>query len=706
MSKIDLDPITSGYNLSKINANFQKVEDELNNKVLYRNPPAGEPNSMSSNLDMNSRSILNASKISSNVLELGGVQVVPTNLAVDPYNGTREALRRSYAEAGYNLVSGSFEVGGTLVGASDVLLHEASGKAFSGPVGVVTPGTDPMGGGFVDRSLVVGATVAISVPNFDKNVSHRFLLNGTPYVYDETVTGIPDGPNVVSGAYYFVVNGDAFKKVYADRGVYHINQLGHVFGENAAPFVLAAAQFARQVEITGWEMILDGGFELSIPIYGKGAIKQSSGDNGVVIVTGGGLYGGVTIDCQNSDKKRSLAFKKGSASPFVDNVSVKNINSSTFVFGLFIENAGVTDFKVRRFSVDNLYAAPSGTEGDANGVCRAISVSSSSSLLPSDTVSSGNIEFINAKNMATWEDCDAIAVQCIDSSGVTRDADITVSHVKTRGVLKRAVKIQANGVSVQDVDARSTNAKPMYSVVSYYGSGGVVRNVRGAGVNNGVDILGYAAVSDVDVSTSATYEAGGAIQVTGGSCIASGIRSNGLRHVLFINAVLGAVTSVSFSGIKGTSLIESVYLKPANPIGSVDITSGSELTCLDATKYVIAEDLSAASSIGTVTLSSLKMINDHFYSAFLQKTNKLIATDVLCGGGSVGGIKVLGGSAELGGIYSDKALTVELENTTGARAVNIKGKLRLRNTTNTSAALYDSIEEIGTNSGLKKLSWA
>lgn len=152
MSKIDLDPITSGYNLSKINANFQKIEDELNNKVLYRDSPAGEPNSMSSNLDMNSKSILNANKISSNILELGGVQVVPVTLATDPYNGTRESLRRSYAEAGYHLVDGSFEVGGVFVNANDVLLHEASGKAFSGPAGVVAAGTNPSSGGFVDRS--------------------------------------------------------------------------------------------------------------------------------------------------------------------------------------------------------------------------------------------------------------------------------------------------------------------------------------------------------------------------------------------------------------------------------------------------------------------------------------------------------------------------------------------------------------------------
>ena len=64
----------------------------------------------------------------------------------------RESLRRSYAEAGYNLVAGSFEAGGTLVNANDVLLQERTGKAFSGPAGPVAAGTDPASGGFVDRS--------------------------------------------------------------------------------------------------------------------------------------------------------------------------------------------------------------------------------------------------------------------------------------------------------------------------------------------------------------------------------------------------------------------------------------------------------------------------------------------------------------------------------------------------------------------------
>lgn len=64
----------------------------------------------------------------------------------------REALRRSYAEAGYNLVEGSFETGGILTNGNDVLLHEKTGKGYTGPAGTVAIGTDPASGGFVDRS--------------------------------------------------------------------------------------------------------------------------------------------------------------------------------------------------------------------------------------------------------------------------------------------------------------------------------------------------------------------------------------------------------------------------------------------------------------------------------------------------------------------------------------------------------------------------
>lgn len=53
MSKIELDNISGGYDLSKINVNFQKIEDALNNLVLYRNNTSGEDNALTTDVDVN-----------------------------------------------------------------------------------------------------------------------------------------------------------------------------------------------------------------------------------------------------------------------------------------------------------------------------------------------------------------------------------------------------------------------------------------------------------------------------------------------------------------------------------------------------------------------------------------------------------------------------------------------------------------------------
>lgn len=59
MSKIELLETNSGYNLQKINSNFQKIEEEFNEKVLYRDNPTGEPNEMNNDLDMNGNRVYN-----------------------------------------------------------------------------------------------------------------------------------------------------------------------------------------------------------------------------------------------------------------------------------------------------------------------------------------------------------------------------------------------------------------------------------------------------------------------------------------------------------------------------------------------------------------------------------------------------------------------------------------------------------------------
>lgn len=69
MAKVTVSNITSGYaSTTALNNAFSTLEEELNDKVLYRDNPTGEPNQMENDLDMNGYSILNLS-----TLEVAGV---------------------------------------------------------------------------------------------------------------------------------------------------------------------------------------------------------------------------------------------------------------------------------------------------------------------------------------------------------------------------------------------------------------------------------------------------------------------------------------------------------------------------------------------------------------------------------------------------------------------------------------------------------
>jgi hypothetical protein len=68
MAKIDLNTVSSGYlSQAALNANFTAIEDEFQDKVLYRDNPSGEPNSMQTHLDMNGYNVINAG----NAVEVG-----------------------------------------------------------------------------------------------------------------------------------------------------------------------------------------------------------------------------------------------------------------------------------------------------------------------------------------------------------------------------------------------------------------------------------------------------------------------------------------------------------------------------------------------------------------------------------------------------------------------------------------------------------
>lgn len=97
----------------------------------------------------------------------------------------REALRRSYAESGYNMVGGSFELGGTLTSPADVILSVSTGIAYTGTgpfPQVVDAGTNPTLGGFISQYLAALRTQLADGDGYN-------LVGGGTYTFIRSYTG-------------------------------------------------------------------------------------------------------------------------------------------------------------------------------------------------------------------------------------------------------------------------------------------------------------------------------------------------------------------------------------------------------------------------------------------------------------------------------------------------------------------------------------
>jgi hypothetical protein len=109
------------------------------------------------------------------------------------YESIYQALKGKAAEAGYNLVRGSFEEGGTLTGTSDVLWYQANGKYynwFDGSAKTVVAGSTPAGtggigaGAWVDRTdltlrseLLGGGASMSEIASLPVEVKTRNFMN-------------------------------------------------------------------------------------------------------------------------------------------------------------------------------------------------------------------------------------------------------------------------------------------------------------------------------------------------------------------------------------------------------------------------------------------------------------------------------------------------------------------------------------------------
>lgn len=132
------------------------------------------------------------------------------------YSAELESLRRSYAEAGYNVV-GTFQAGFTYVNANDVGIDEATGKGYTGPAGDVNAGTDPTSGVFTD----VSGSIFASYASVSEMASAPFIAAGSRVRTAKNVLSIISEWEIVSAApatYYVTLNNGLFAKLISDDG--------------------------------------------------------------------------------------------------------------------------------------------------------------------------------------------------------------------------------------------------------------------------------------------------------------------------------------------------------------------------------------------------------------------------------------------------------------------------------------------------------
>jgi hypothetical protein len=99
VAKLTLSNITAGYaSTTAINASFNAIEDEFNNKVLYRDNPTGEPNTMENDLDLNNNDILNAGTLNATALTVNGIDYLASmNTVYNNYQSITQSVTISTA---------------------------------------------------------------------------------------------------------------------------------------------------------------------------------------------------------------------------------------------------------------------------------------------------------------------------------------------------------------------------------------------------------------------------------------------------------------------------------------------------------------------------------------------------------------------------------------------------------------------------------
>ncbi len=173
MSKIVLNDVTNLNTLSVINDNFDKLEQELQTKVLYRDNPEGEPNTLQNDIDANGNSIYNIQDLTIQ----GGFTVDGQD--VGEYI-SQAADAATDAEASATAAANSASAAGVSASAANASANAADASADAAAAlvaGLAIPTGIVKGNGTAFSSAVAGtdylapASIGVSVQAYDADLT-------------------------------------------------------------------------------------------------------------------------------------------------------------------------------------------------------------------------------------------------------------------------------------------------------------------------------------------------------------------------------------------------------------------------------------------------------------------------------------------------------------------------------------------------------
>jgi len=198
MAKITLNDLTSNYGSQALhNANNDTIEDNLNNKVLYRDNPDGEPNSMQQELDMNSNRIIN---MADGVNNTDAVSVSQLNALVAGTGNVSNVIQARESQLGSQAVARVFTLSGIVyaLGVNTLAVYrngqrlEKSVDYLESSASTVTLTFDPNAN---DRFVFITNALSTSVAGTTDAITHTedsSTYNLATYLQNRHVINVKD----------------------------------------------------------------------------------------------------------------------------------------------------------------------------------------------------------------------------------------------------------------------------------------------------------------------------------------------------------------------------------------------------------------------------------------------------------------------------------------------------------------------------------